>query len=435
MDSWQSIPVILNNRNRLDSLQRMISWLLAVGCSDIRILDNDSTYAPLLAYYERLPAQVSLQKLGENVGPWAFWKLGLHRGMSTPYIVSDADLVPADFCPPDLIPQLAFVVNRFPDCGKVAPGLRLDTISPKYGQSDAAFQWEARFWSRPVARGLFTAPVDTTFALYPAGAEFSNRGENLRLGYPYLLEHTPWQVEEDALTEEETFYRANTSKIFSHWSSPTIDPRIAASEWIQKYGERKTILHLGCGNEYIPGWINVDLRGRKLDLRFDLDSCRTQRLPLADSSVDGFYLCHVFEHINDPLALMQELYRVAKPDATIHIRLPYGSSNNAWDDPGCKRPYFESSFVYFSQPAYARTDSAYTADWQPKRVTLLVEPSLFAQGADASISQIRSSRNVVIEMVVELAAVKPARPRLATLLNHGESFLTTDPRIPPSFSQ
>ncbi|MDB6084519.1 MAG: hypothetical protein JWN43_2400 [Gammaproteobacteria bacterium] len=435
MESWQSIPIILNNRNRLDSLRRMICWLLAVGCKDIRILDNDSTFAPLLSYYEDLPAGVSLRKLGENIGPWAFWKLDLHKEMTTPYIVSDADLVPAEFCPHDLIPQLALVAGRFADCGKVAPGLRLDTISPKYGQSAAAFQWEARFWSRPVASGLFAAPVDTTFALYPAGAEFSNRGENLRLGYPYLLEHTPWQVDEDALTDEEIFYRANTSKVFSHWSSPTIDPRIAASEWIQKYGERKTILHLGCGNEYIPGWINIDVAGRKLDLRFDLDSCRTQRLPFADESVDGFYLCHVFERIKDTLALMEELYRVAKREARIHLRLPYGSSNDAWDDPTCTRPYFESSFACFSQPAYSRADCGYTADWQTKRVTLLVEPPLFAQGPDAAIRQIRSSRNVVAEMVVELAAVKPARPRLFSLLNNGESFLTTDPRIPPSFGQ
>jgi hypothetical protein len=435
MDSWQSIPIILNNRNRFDSLRRMITWLLAAGCTDIRILDNDSTYPPLLSFYDQLPARVSLQKLGENIGPWAFWKLDLHKGMTTPYIVSDADLVPADFCPDHLIRQLAFVAGRFPDCGKVAPGLRVDTISPKYGQCVAAFQFEARYWSSPVASGLFAAPVDTTFALYPAGAEFTNRGGNLRLGYPYLLEHTPWQVEEDALTEEETFYRAHTAKTFSHWSSPTIDPRIAASEWIQKYDSRKTILHLGCGNEYIPGWINVDLRGRKLDIRFDLDSCRTERLPLEGDSVDGFYLCHSFQHVRDTPALMQELYRVAKSDAAIHLRVPYGSSNDAWEDPSCVRPYFESSFTHFSQPAHSRTDPGYTADWQARRLTLIVEPSLYAQGADAAIRQIRSSRNVVSEMVVELSAVKPARPRQASLVSNAETFLSADPRIAPSFSQ
>jgi SAM-dependent methyltransferase len=431
--NWQSIPIILNNRNRLGSLRRMITWLLAVGCTDIQILDNDSTYPPLLAYYEDLPERVTLHRLGQNIGPWAFWKLALHQHLSVPYIVSDADLVPADFCPTDLISRLVSVAHRFPDSVKVAPGLRVDSISPHYAQGDAALQWESQFWWKPVTQGIFAAQVDTTFAIYQPGVDFSIRGENLRLGYPYLLEHTPWQVDDRALSEEESFYRAHTAKTFSHWSSSTVDPRIAASLNTREFTDQKTILHLGCGNEYIPGWINVDIAGRKRDLHFNLGNCRTERLPLEDNSVDGFYVCHAFEHIVDTLALMQELYRVSKHGATMHIRLPYGSSNDSWDHPGAVRPYFETSFMHFSQAAYSRSDPQYQADWQTTRVTLVVEQALFAQGSEAAMSQIRAARNLVSEMVVELQAVKPARPRAPELLSNGQIFLTTDPRIAPSF--
>ena len=431
---WQSIPIILNNRNRFDSLRRMVDWLLAAGCRDIRILDNDSEYAPLLAYYAALPGRVTVQKLGENIGPWAFWKLGLHRLMSTPYIVSDADLVPADYCPTDLIARLAAVADRYPDCGKVAPGLRLDTISPAYGQSRAAFQWESRYWSKPVAPGLFAAPVDTTFALYQPGAEFTIRGENLRLGHPYLLEHMPWQVDESALGEEELFYRAHTSKAFSHWSSSTIDPRIAANKWIRQFSERKTVLHLGCGDEYIPGWINIDAQGPRCDIRFDIENCAGQRLPLADDSADGFYLCHVFHRVKDPLALMQELHRVARPGATIHMRLPYGSSDDAWAD-GAARPYFDSSFTRFSGPAHRSGGRDYAADWQPTRVTLIVDPALLALGREEALRQIRAGRNQVAEMVVELTAVKPARPCSPGSPIPCEILLSSDQRVPPVFHE
>jgi SAM-dependent methyltransferase len=434
MENWESIPVILNNRNRLASLRRMVDWLLAAGCLDIRILDNDSHYAPLLEWYRDLPPRVSLQRLNANVGPWAFWQTGLHRQLATPYIVSDADLVPAEFCPADLIARLLTVAARYPDSGKVGPGLRLESIAPAYGQGVAAHQWESRFWSRPVAPGLFSASVDTTFALYQPAADFAMRGENLRLGYPYLLDHTPWQVDEAALTGEETYYRANTAKTFSHWSSAALDPRIAASDWIQNYAERTAVLNLGCGDEYIPGWINLDVRGRRRDVEFDLETCAHARIPLEADSLDGIYASHVIERIAGAAALFDELYRVAKPGATLHLRLPHGSSNAAWDDPACVRPWFESSFLMFSQPARAATDRGYAADWQVKRTTLIVEPALLAQGADAAMNQIRTSRNLVGDMVVELTAVKPAREPRANRIAEGALFLTTDPRIAPSFS-
>ena len=433
MQDWQSIPIVLNNRNRLGSLRRMIAWLLAAGCRDIRILDNDSGYPPLLDWYQQLPARVTLQRLTENLGPWAFWQMGLHRQMAMPYIVSDADLVPAACCPLDLVARLAAVAARHPDAGKVGPGLNLESISPRYGQSAAALQWETRFWSKPVAPGLFAAPVDTTFALYPPGAEFAMQGVNLRLGYPYLLDHTPWQVDEADLGEEETYYRAHTEKSFSHWSGAGVDPRIAGSEWIQNYAARPAVLHLGCGDEYIPGWINLDVGGRRRDLEFDLETCADARLPLAADSLDGIYACHVIERIRATTALFAELHRVAKPGATLHVRLPHGSADAAWTDPACVRPYFEDSFRMFSQPARSPTDASYVADWQVTRTTLIVEPGLLARGADVAMTQIRTSRNLVGDMVVELTAVKPARARCANRIAEGKLFLTSDPRIVPSF--
>ena len=433
MTPWTLIPIFLVNRNRCQSLRQMILWLLGIGCRDIRILDNDSSYPPLIEYYAQLPAQVTLLKLGANLGPQALWKSEFHRQLSTPYIVSDADLVPAGFCPADLIQRLLSIITRFPDCGKVAPGLRVDTIHPHYGQAEAAFRWESQFWSRPIARGLFAAPVDTTFALYPAGAAYSMGRNNIRLGYPYLLEHTPWQVDERHVDEEECFYRKHTEQRFSHWSAAEPDSRIEASEAVKHYETRKTILHLGCGNEYIPGWVNVDVTGRKLDIEFDLDACRTQKLPIADNSVDGFYLCHVFEHVKDVLSLMQELYRVAKNGAIAHLRLPYGSSNDAWEDPTHARAYFESSFLYFSQPAYSRADYGYTGDWQCERVSFLVDPAVGCLGSEMAMDKIKSQRNVVREMIVELTAVKPARARLLSLLRGGAHYLISDERVVPTF--
>ncbi len=170
-------------------------------------------------------------------------------------------------------------------------------------------------------------------------------------------------------------------------------------------------LNLGCGRSPLAGWVNVDavdLPG--VDLVVDLDRVAETRLPYPDGAVDAFALFHVLEHLRDPLALMQELHRVARPGATAVVRTPHGASDDAHEDPTHVRAYFPGSFGYFSQPYYWRADYGYRGDWQPERITLLVSASdLEREGVDGLWKRIQRERNLVQEMVAELVAVKPVR--------------------------
>ena len=113
---------------------------------------------------------------------------------------------------------------------------------------------------------------------------------------------------------------------------------------------------------------------------------------------------------------MQELHRVAKPGARAVFRVPYGSSDDAFEDPTHVRQYFMSSFGYFSQPYYWRADYGYRGDWATEMVTLLVDAARYAgKSAEEIMSDVRTLRNVVKEMVVELRAVKPVREPKAEL--------------------
>ena len=105
-------------------------------------------------------------------------------------------------------------------------------------------------------------------------------------------------------------------------------------------------LNLGCGKNPEPGWINVDcVAGPGVDVVAELDN--GWPLPWATDSVKKIRMIHVFEHLKNTLLLMEELHRVAKPNAIMLLKLPYGSSDAAWEDPTHVRPYFLHSFRFF----------------------------------------------------------------------------------------
>lgn len=171
-------------------------------------------------------------------------------------------------------------------------------------------------------------------------------------------------------------------------------------------------LNLGCGRGVIAGWVNIDARpGAGVDLVADLDRVRDRPLPFPDGTVSEFLLSHLIEHLADPLALMEELHRVALPGAVAEISVPYGASDDAWTDPTHRRPYFIGSFGYFSQPLYWRADYGYQGDWKPERVHLLIDPAFRDETPPAIMRRVHRERNIVREMIARLVAVKPARPQ------------------------
>jgi hypothetical protein len=202
------IPVYIINRNRLTSLKRLIGWLALSGTRRIIILDNGSIYERLLGYYDDVTRRyqgVNIEIIYRgNEGPYAFWDLKMHEKQTTPYIVTDSDVVPADICPMDLISKLVLMLDKHPDYDKIGPGIRIDNLPGKWPGTEAQIKWEKQFWLQRVDNECFKAAIDTTFAIYRN--RFVNSTEpSLRLDHPYLIEHIPWY--KWPLDEEEQYYR------------------------------------------------------------------------------------------------------------------------------------------------------------------------------------------------------------------------------------
>jgi len=79
-------------------------------------------------------------------------------------------------------------------------------------------------------------------------------------------------------------------------------------------------LHLGCGTNYIKGWINIDLDSKVADKRLDL----TKGLPYSGNTISYIYSEHFIEHLSyaEFKKLLFECYRVLAPGGIIRLSTP-----------------------------------------------------------------------------------------------------------------
>ena len=77
-------------------------------------------------------------------------------------------------------------------------------------------------------------------------------------------------------------------------------------------------LNVGSGESFIEGWINLDKTSSPdININFDLDLIPKEKIPLDENSIDTILMSHVIEHLRNPMDVMQDLYRLAKSNATL----------------------------------------------------------------------------------------------------------------------
>ena len=219
---YRDTPCFVNNFNRLDiGFRDLLTWLKRAGMTDITVIDNGSTYCPLLDFYE-LSEMFNVKLIrAPNLGHEAIWKLGLHN---TPngerFVYTDADCVPDPDCPLDLVRKMHEVADRYAPA-KVGPAIRIDDIPSHFAQRDHMRFCESDYWARRYPEGdCWNAALDTTFALYDSGwgrwPQAETGGvQHVRLDFPYVVRHIPWYLPSDNLPAEEKFYRAHVAPGFS----------------------------------------------------------------------------------------------------------------------------------------------------------------------------------------------------------------------------
>jgi len=174
----------------------MAEYLYKQG-HEIYIIDNNSTYEPLLEFYDNCPYNII--RLKDNLGYRAPWLINV-IDYSDYYVVTDPDLgidhIPSDwdkYC----IEGLKKYKNKKDGMGNdiIKCGFSLD--SSKIPKANPAYDLDKDshniIWSSNNNDGYISYGIDTTFAVYRPGTNY-HIPAGIRTDYPYVAYHYPWHI-------------------------------------------------------------------------------------------------------------------------------------------------------------------------------------------------------------------------------------------------
>jgi len=214
------IPIFILNKDRLEALKLVVESLLKRNYTNITIIDNKSTYPPLLEWYQSSEIDVYFNPMPKTCnGSLHFlaYEYKVERFLkavtSNYYAFNDSDVVLIDECPDNFVADLIEVCKKF-NCHKVGLGLKIDDIPDHFYRKSDVQAIEGPYWNTPVdgeKMPLYRAPIDTTFAVYQPGAAaaWGSKDTCLRTGGAYMARHLPWYYDYNNLPEDEKYYIMN----------------------------------------------------------------------------------------------------------------------------------------------------------------------------------------------------------------------------------
>ncbi|TWP25142.1 glycosyltransferase [Apibacter muscae] len=218
-----TIPIIIINYNRLKDTQKLVDFLLRRNFKNIIIVDNNSTYLPLLEYYNKLPNSVVVERMKYNEGHMVFWndKNLYSKYSSGYYVVTDSDIIPNENLPKDFMLKMIHILNKHKNITKVGFSLNIKDIPEYYENRKKVIEWESQYWKDNIVENQYLAKIDTTFALYFPKYDYEKTGRfysGIRMSGNYEAKHGGWYLDKNNLSEEEKYYieMANSS---TSWNS------------------------------------------------------------------------------------------------------------------------------------------------------------------------------------------------------------------------
>jgi hypothetical protein len=195
------IPIVINNFNRLTTTKKLVEDLQRLGYDNIHILDNASTYPPLLEWYATEPCTLKL--LDQNLQGLSIYNSEYINTFKDEWIVytdSDIELSPDTY--PGFIEYIVTLAEKY-DYKKAGLSLRIDDL-PATSFAMEYQNWERKYWESPLEEDVYDAQLDTTFCIIKPTLPFDYRA--IRVGGKLTARHIPWYVNFNELDPEEQYF-------------------------------------------------------------------------------------------------------------------------------------------------------------------------------------------------------------------------------------
>lgn len=128
-----------------------------------------------------------------------------------------------------------------------------------------------------------------------------------------------------------------------------------------------------------------------------------------DDTFENVSIIQTLQHSTSLESDMQEIYRTAKNGCSVEIRVPYASSDEAWDNPKIRQRFVAGSFVWYDR---RKAGGVEQVDFENTAVVFALSKERYGTAAAKTniLAEIMSARNVVDELLAFLRVHKPIRP-------------------------
>jgi len=237
------VPIFIISYNHLTYLKKLVDYLERADFNNIHIIDNNSTYPPLLQYLRN--SRHIVHYMGANYKHMVLFESERFRSIIDEnfFVLTDPDILPDEVCPQDFLDLFLDGLLRHPMKNKVGFSLKINDLPNHYHLKENVIKWEQRFYNTRMPIGdneAYDAPVDTTFALYRPRSQWrtSDFFAAMRTAAPYTARHLPWYADLSQPSDEDAYYRSKDEGS-SNWNGT-----MSAEELHRKYntGSGKTFI-------------------------------------------------------------------------------------------------------------------------------------------------------------------------------------------------
>lgn len=221
------LPIIIPTHNNPTYVKNSVDFYHSIGHENILLIDNNSSYLPMIDYLHSISNEVSVVMQKINFGPRQFYDdRSIYALLPEYFILTDPDLRFSNKFPTNFVDILIELHNMF-NVFKIGSALNLDIKEPNVldeqysisGNPITIRDIENNYYQNCIGSyegdNIWLAPIDTTFALYKKGEKENSFMDSLRIDNRFLADHFGWFNPTPMTDDEYLFYTNNLNAVSS----------------------------------------------------------------------------------------------------------------------------------------------------------------------------------------------------------------------------